>query len=258
MSLARFRASIRWSSDLSGAAAEVLTEAGIAAASIAAASARARGARPIFRQIHLDLELRSRPEVRRCRRFSVFAAVSGAAGAAGPSADLRRRREAALCERLGELGADPRARPRGRGSSRCRPRPGSRRRRAARARRRPLAIPPSRSPGSHDRGRDGGAPAASATGRTAGPESPPRPAPSQGRSVAGSMAARLQRVDQRDGVGAALLGGDRDRGRVGDVRRQLDDQRLGGQRAQRLAAAPRSRPAPRRRSGPSGRWGRRR
>ena len=40
-----------------------------------------------------------------------------------------------------------------------------------------------------------------------------------------------QRVDQRDGVGAGLLGGLRDGGDVGGVRRQLDDQRLGRQRA---------------------------
>src|SRR4051794_22031174 len=42
MSLARRSASILWSSDLSGAEAEVLTEVGICAASIAAARERAR------------------------------------------------------------------------------------------------------------------------------------------------------------------------------------------------------------------------
>ena len=73
----------------------------------------------------------------------------------------------------------------------------------------------------------------SATARTAGPESPPRPAPSQGRSGRRVDRRRLQRVDQRDRVGSALLGGDGDRRRVGDVGRQLHDQRLGGERPQR-------------------------
>ena len=46
MSLARLSASIRWSSERSGAAAEVLTGAGIWAASIAAARGRARPRTP--------------------------------------------------------------------------------------------------------------------------------------------------------------------------------------------------------------------
>ena len=46
MSLARRRASIRWSSDLSGAADDVLTGAGMWAASIAAGHGRARGCLP--------------------------------------------------------------------------------------------------------------------------------------------------------------------------------------------------------------------
>ena len=74
----------------------------------------------------------------------------------------------------------------------------------------------------------------SAIGRTAGPERPPWPAARAGAPVRRIDRARLQRVDQRDRVGPALLGGDRDRGRVGDVGRQLHDQRLRGQRAQRL------------------------
>jgi hypothetical protein len=48
MSLARFSASIRWSNDLSGAAAEVLTGAGMWAASIAAARGRARASGPFY------------------------------------------------------------------------------------------------------------------------------------------------------------------------------------------------------------------
>ena len=50
MSLARFSASIRWSSDLSGAAAEVLTGTGMWAASIAAAHERARSFDPFPRK----------------------------------------------------------------------------------------------------------------------------------------------------------------------------------------------------------------
>ncbi len=92
---------------------------------------------------------------------------------------------------------------------RCRHRPC--RRSAARPRRRRRAAgpaPPAARP----------APRAAVTGR--------EPADRAGRS------ARLQRVDQRDRVGAALLRPDRDRRRVGDVGRQLDDQRLRGQRPQ--------------------------
>ena len=58
---------------------------------------------------------------------------------------------------------------------------------------------------------------------------PPEPAPRRRIDRAG-----LQRVDQRDGVGAAGFRGDGDRLRVGDVRRQLHDQRLLRQRPQGL------------------------
>ncbi len=90
---------------------------------------------------------------------------------------------------------------------------------------------------------------ASATARTAGPDSPPVPAAEPRLGRAGRAEAipasaprraaararrerhRAQRVDQRDGVRAALLGRLRARGDVGGVGRQLDDQRLCGARA---------------------------
>ena len=58
---------------------------------------------------------------------------------------------------------------------------------------------------------------------------------------------RLQRVDQRDGVRAALAARPRNRRRVGAVRRQLDDQRL---RSVSGAQAPRRAPASRRAARP--------
>ena len=70
--------------------------------------------------------------------------------------------------------------------------------------------------------------------------------------------ARLQRVDQRDRVGPALLGRDRDRRRVGDVRASASRSAASRSAAAALPAAPPSRPAARRRSGRSGRWDRRR
>ncbi len=73
-----------------------------------------------------------------------------------------------------------------------------------------------------------------ANARIAAPERPPLPAPSQGRRVAGSIADGLQRVDQGDRVGAALLGRQRHRCRLGDVWSELDDQRLRCPRAQIL------------------------
>ena len=77
-------------------------------------------------------------------------------------------------------------------------------------------------------------------------------------AAVGEQRSGLQRVDQRDRIGAPLLGGDRDRRRLGDVRRQLHDQRLAGQRPERLEQGLRSPPAARRRSGRNGRSGRRR
>ena len=96
----------------------------------------------------------------------------------------------------------------------------------------PLATPPM-----PIRGISTAAPTArswcSATVRTAGPERPPLPAASAGSAAGRVERRRLERVDQRDRVGPALLGGDRDRGGLGDVGRQLHDQRLRGQRPQR-------------------------
>ena len=77
---------------------------------------------------------------------------------------------------------------------------------------------------------------ASATARIAGPDSPPVPPPSHGAALAGAPGRerhRAQRVDQRDGVGAARLGGPRAGGHVGGVGRELDDQRLARARAHR-------------------------
>ena len=72
---------------------------------------------------------------------------------------------------------------------------------------------------------------ATATARIAGPDSPPERPPSQA-STARSDPHRPQRVDQRDRVGAAVLRGRRGRGPdVGAIGRQLDDQRLGGERS---------------------------
>ena len=69
---------------------------------------------------------------------------------------------------------------------------------------------------------------ASATARTAGPDTPPVPPPSHGSpGRRGCKRHAAQRVDQRDGVGAVRLGGGGDVGRRRAVRRQLDDQRLG-------------------------------
>ena len=69
----------------------------------------------------------------------------------------------------------------------------------------PDSIPPMPITGIDDRGRDPRT-WSSATARTAGPERPPLPAPSQASSVRGSSRGGPQRVDQRDRVGAALLG----------------------------------------------------
>ena len=170
------------------------------AASIAAARGRARpnGQLP---KIHLDLYSRSRREELGTRRQRCSSRRSanplGVAEVLGP--DRHERRPGG--EEFGRVGA---ARD---------------------------------SPHADDRQLDRGRTArswCSAIGRTAGPERPPWPAAERGLAGSGIDRARLQGVDQRDGVGAALFGGDRDRRRVGDVGRQLDDQRLLGQRAQRF------------------------
>ena len=132
-----------------------------------------------------------------------------------------------------ELRPDPLGRPRiaeVRGADRDRRGPSARNSRASA----PLSMPPipiTGTPTSAATRRTW----SSAIGRTAGPESPPLPAPSHGFRGRRIEARRPQRVDQRDSVRPALLGGQRDRGRIARVRRQLHDQRLVGQGTQRLA-----------------------
>ena len=226
MSLARLSASIRWSSDLSGAAAEVLTGAGMWAASIAAARGRARGCWPIsakFTSTSTRGRGTRRLEIERSDS-SAATAIAGprVAEALGPDRD----QGGPGGDQLERVGAARRPLPCRRSAA------GSRRRRRASARPR-SAAPPGR------RGRRG--PAA-------------MPGPAGGRIDR----ARLQRVDQRDRVGAALLGGDGDRGGVGDVRASASRSAASRSAAAAPPAAPPSRPAARRRSAPSGRWGRRR
>ena len=65
------------------------------------------------------------------------------------------------------------------------------------------------------------------------------PPPSQGRPIAGSMALAFSVLISETASAPPSSAATRDRGRVGDVRRQLHDQRLRGQRPQRARAAPR-------------------
>ena len=104
--------------------------------------------------------------------------------------------------------------------------------RAGRARASPLSTPPMPTTGI-DTAAATSATCLSAIVRTAGPESPPLPAPSQG-SPPGASGAALSVLISETASAPALLRRDRDRSRVGDVRRQLHDQRLAGQRPQRL------------------------
>ena len=64
-----------------------------------------------------------------------------------------------------------------------------------------------------------------AIGRIAGPLEPPTPFEIFGRRVSTSIDHREERVDERHGVGAGLFRRARERGDVGDVRRQLRDDR---------------------------------
>ena len=147
-----------------------------------------------------------------------------------------------------ELRRGPVRRPPDRGSSRCR--------------RRPRSAPEGEELGCVGAGFDAphadhrrrqprprrAGPGRARSARTAGPDRPPLPAPSQGSPVPGSSARGAQRVDQRDRVGPALLGGERDRGRVGrcsaSASRSAASRSAGG--APRRAPA--SPPAARRRS----------
>ena len=84
--------------------------------------------------------------------------------------------------------------------------------------------------------------AASATGLSAGPERPPVTPPSSGSQRPAVDREPAQRVREHQRVGAAALGGARDRGDVGDVRRELDPQRQRGRGAAGARRRPRSRP----------------
>ena len=64
-----------------------------------------------------------------------------------------------------------------------------------------------------------------AIGRIAGPLSPPTMFESFGRRVCDVDGHGEERVDQRDGVGAGFLRGARERRDVGDIRRQLGNDR---------------------------------
>ena len=82
---------------------------------------------------------------------------------------------------------------------------------------------------------------ARATGRIAGPDSPPVTPPSAGRIVSVSITMPEQGVDQREAVGAGVGAGARDQRDVGDVGRQLGEHRLG-----RVGRAPHRADHPRR------------
>ena len=73
---------------------------------------------------------------------------------------------------------------------------------------------------------------ASAIGRIAGPDRPPFPPPSHGSRASRRERPRSQRVDQRHRVRPTRLRAGGARRDVGGVGRELDDQRLGGTRAQ--------------------------
>ena len=72
---------------------------------------------------------------------------------------------------------------------------------------------------------------ASATARTAGPERPPCRRPATARRVRGSIAVARSVLISDSASAPASSAASRDRPDVGDVRRQLHDQRLRGQRA---------------------------
>ena len=175
MSLARFKASILWSSDLSGAALEVWTGACIGGEY----NRRLRKGRGRIPEIHLDLlevEIKS-------REFRPVAAFRRAAPVTPPP-----NRSAA------SRAADPRP-PQGPGSSPSRRRRRSLRREIISAASRPLEIPPMPTTGIETAAATSRT-WSSATGLTAAPERPPLPAPSQGPPPAGSTRRRPQRVDQ--------------------------------------------------------------
>ena len=179
MSLARFRASIRWSSDLSGAAAEVLT----GAAHVGGEYSRGSGAR--------------KGDLRDLRRNSPR-----------PRVEVEVARSPSRSSTLGQLARRP-----------ARPARGSRKFSVPTAtsvgpggeefERVGAAGDPSHADHRHpDRGGDRARPAASATGRTAGPERPPRPPPSQGSPVAGSIALAFSVLISETASAPARLGGD--------------------------------------------------
>ena len=127
----------------------------------------------------------------------------------------------------------PASRPADRGSSRSRPRPARRRRRGIRPRRRRWQIPPM----PIDRDRDRGAHRAHLLQRHRPHRRAREPAVAGRRAgppVAGSIAVAFSVLISETASAPPCSAADRDRRGVGDVRGQLHDQRLLGQRAQRL------------------------
>ena len=231
MSLARLSASIRWSSDRSGAAAEVLTGAGMWAASIAAGRGRARPSKPISLEIHLNLESRFRQPVLDGSATSTGFKRSGNL-ARNPLAGPRvtevlgsdRDQRSARGEEFDRVGAAARSRPCQRsGCSRL-------------PRRRAAGRPPPAAP------RDPRAPRALPRFRA--------------RPVAGSIALAFSVLISETASAPPCFRSHRDVGGVGDIGRQLDDQRLVGQRSQRFEQRLGLASAAHRRSGRNGRWGR--
>ena len=158
--------------------------------------------------------------------MGMFAGTSGANSAHGESS----------CDQLVQ---PPRGASRQRvaEATRCRPRRASRRRPAAPARVVRATLRPSRRSGSDTRAATSPT-CASAIARTAGPETPPVPPPSHGSAGSrGSRAMPRSVLISETASAPCCLGGRGDLARRRAVGRQLDDQRLGRVRADRVEQA---------------------